>query len=159
MGYTSSEVIVMRLAKQTALFCLGGIGYIGLELLWRGWSHVSMFAAGGVCFLLVGHLEEVHPALPRPLRPVAGALIITMVELASGLVVNRSYSVWDYRGHPGNFLGQICPLFTLLWIPVSYAAGRIYRALSPRLDRAISFTKSAADSPPAKGPGNVPEGS
>ncbi len=128
----------MKIVKRSALFCLGGVGYIFLELLWRGWSHVSMFAAGGLSFLLVGHLEEVRPSLPRFLRPVAGALIITMVELASGLAVNRSYAVWDYRGHPGNFLGQICPLFTLLWIPVAYAAGRIYRTASLRLDRLLS---------------------
>lgn len=128
----------MKIAKGSALFCLGGAGYIVLELLWRGWSHVSMFAAGGLSFLLVGHLEEVRPALPKLLRPVAGALIITMVELASGLAVNRGYTVWDYRGHPGNFLGQICPLFTALWVPVAYAAGRIYRAASLRLDRLLS---------------------
>mgnify|MGYP007039094459 CR=1 FL=1 len=35
--------------------------------------------------------------------------IITTVELAAGLIFNRDYAVWDYRGIPGNFCGQICP--------------------------------------------------
>ena len=112
----------MKFKKNAALFCLGGGAYTGLELLWRGWSHVSMFVTGGVCFLLIGHLSKVKPRLPLPLRMLTGAGIITMLELAAGLLVNRDYSVWDYRSQPGNFLGQICPVFCLLWIPVSLLA-------------------------------------
>lgn len=116
----------MSIWKRSMIFCLGGLAYVGLELLWRGRSHWSMFAAGGVCLLLIGHLGEVEPRLPLPLRAVAGALIITMVELGTGLLVNRDYAVWDYRTLPGNFLGQICPAFTMLWLPVSMLAIFLY---------------------------------
>ena len=102
----------MAFLKKCLLFCIGGAAYVGLELLWRGYSHISMFAAGGVCFLLIGQLGQVQPVLPWPLRAILGAGIITMVELAAGLLVNRRYQIWDYRGRPGNFLGQICPAFT-----------------------------------------------
>ena len=111
------------------LFLLGGSGYVLLELLYRGRSHISMFLAGGVCFLLLGRLEEVRPRLPLWVRPLVGAGIITMVELAAGLLFNRDYSVWDYRGQPGNFCGQICPRFTLLWIPLAAGTGWLYRRL------------------------------
>ncbi len=111
------------------LFLLGGSGYVLLELLYRGRSHISMFLAGGICFLLLGRLEEVRPRLPLWARPLVGAGIITMVELAAGLLFNRDYSVWDYRGQPGNFCGQICPRFTLLWIPLAAGAGWLYRRL------------------------------
>ncbi len=127
----------MKIWKQSVLFYLGGCGYVGLELLWRGRSHGSMFVAGGLCFLLLGGLNRARPRLPLPLRAVVGALTITMVELAAGLAVNRSYAVWDYRGRPGNFLGQVCPLFTLLWIPVSIAGMALYERLS-----AAVFVKS-----------------
>ena len=113
----------MHWKKNCALFVLGGAGYVGLELVWRGRSHISMFLAGGVCFLLLGRLGR---RIPLPLRAVLGAGIITMVELAAGLLVNRGYTVWDYRDRYGNFLGQICPLYSLLWIPVSAAAQTIY---------------------------------
>ena len=116
----------MAFLKKCLLSCIGGGAYVGLELLWRGYSHISMFAAGGVCFLLIGQLGQVQPVLPWPLRAVIGAGIITMVELAAGLLVNRGYTVWDYRDRYGNFLGQICPLYSLLWIPVSAAAQSIY---------------------------------
>ena len=123
----------MKLLRKPILFAAGGMGYVLLEFLWRGWSHISMFAAGGVCFLLLGRLEETEPKLPAAVRPLAGAAIITMVELAAGLAVNRDYAVWDYRDRPGNFCGQICPLFSFLWIGVAWAAGRMYRALSKKL--------------------------
>ena len=111
------------------LFFLGGAGYVLLELLYRGRSHYSMFLAGGVCFLLLGKLEEVEPRLPGVIRPLVGAGIITTVELAAGLIFNRDYAVWDSRGIPGNFCGQICPKFTLLWIPLAWGAGKLYRRL------------------------------
>lgn len=92
-----------------------------------------MFAAGGICFLLLGHLGKVKPRLPLLPRAVVGSGIITMVELAVGLLVNREYTVWDYRARFGNFLGQICPLFSLFWIPVSLAAFFLYDALDRKL--------------------------
>ena len=116
----------MHWKKNCALFVLGGAGYVGLKLAWRGRSHISMFLAGGVCFLLLGRLGR---RIPLPLRAVLGAGIITTVELAAGLIFNRDYAVWDYRGIPGNFCGQICPKFTLLWIPLAWGAGKLYRRL------------------------------
>ena len=127
----------MHWKKNCALFVLGGAGYVGLELAWRGRSHISMFLAGGVCFLLIGQLGKVQPVLPWPVRALIGAGIITMVELATGLLVNRQYQVWDYRGRLGNFLGQICPAFTLLWIPVALLAMALYAWLDVRLDRLL----------------------
>ena len=123
----------MEIKKRSILFLTGGAAYVGMELLWRGRSHISMFAAGGICMLLIGHLGEVEPKLPLPLRALAGAGIITMVELATGLLVNRSYAVWDYRGQWGNFLGQICPAFCLLWIPAAWLAAVVYEKLAKRL--------------------------
>ena len=99
---------------------------MGLEILWRGWTHSSMFFAGGSCFLLLGKLNETRPPLSLPLRALAGAGIITSVELLTGLLANRSYTVWDYRNVPLNFHGQICLPFTLLWVPVSLGAMGLY---------------------------------
>lgn len=115
------------------LLYLGGCAYLILELLYRGRTDGSMFIAGGLSFLLVGHLNEVEPRLPRLPRAVVGALVITMVELAVGLAVNLDFHVWDYRGQPGNFMGQICPQFTLLWIPVALAAGFLYDGLDEKI--------------------------
>ncbi len=120
----------MKFAKQALLFAIGGTGYVGLELLWRGRSHVSMFVAGGVCFLLLGKLNRAK--IPLPLRGCMGALVITSVELLTGLLANRDYQVWDYRNLPLNFYGQICLPFSILWVPLSLGAMGLY-ALSERL--------------------------
>ena len=114
----------MKIARNSVLFALGGSAYVGLELLWRGRSHISMFGAGGLCFLLLGKLRETK--LSAPVKPVAGAGLITAVELLTGLLVNRDYHVWDYRTLPGNFMGQVCLPFSLLWIPVSILGMKLY---------------------------------
>ena len=123
----------MNIRKSFFLFCSGGLSYVGIELLYRGYSHFSMFLAGGVCFLLLGKLELTQPRLPLPLRGLAGAGIITMVELLAGLIVNQNYGVWDYRHLPVNFHGQICLRFFLLWIPVSLGAMWLYKTLQKHL--------------------------
>ena len=125
----------MKFLRKAALFCLGGIAYVGLELLWRGRSHYSMFLAGGASLLLIGQLNRTQPRLALPLRALTGAGIITMVELAAGLLFNRDYAVWDYRSLPGNWLGQICPRYFLLWLVLATLVLLIYDPLEKLVDR------------------------
>ncbi len=121
----------MKLWKNAMLFACGGCGYMGLELLWRGWSHGSMFLAGGSCFLLLGKLGQVSK---NPVtRGLVGAGIITGVEFLAGLCFNRRYTVWDYRRMPMNIRGQICLPFCLLWIPIGLGAMVLYQALDKKI--------------------------
>lgn len=122
-----------KTARNAVLFSLGGGAYVGLELLYRGFSHVSMFFAGGLCFLLIGRLSRL--SLPYLLRAACGAAAVTGVELTAGLLVNRQFQVWDYRSQPGNFLGQICPAFTAVWVLVTMLAMGLYRWAEGLLDR------------------------
>lgn len=124
----------MKILKQVLLFSLGGGAYVILELLYRGYSHGSMFLAGGLCFLLIGGLKE----LPLGTAVVLGVLSVTAVELLTGLVVNRNYTVWDYRDQWGNFLGQICPLFMAIWVPVTAAGLYLYRWAEAFLNRILA---------------------
>ena len=123
----------MNAKKQAILFNIGGLAYVGLELLCRGRSHISMFFAGGTCFLLLGKLSRTEPRLPFWAQGILGSVAITSVELLAGLLANRNYTVWDYRELPFNFYGQICLAFSLLWIPVSLGAILLYDQLEKRL--------------------------
>ena len=125
----------MQLKKQGLFFFLGGAGYVALELLWRGRSHISMFLTGGACFLLLGKLNKTEPRLPLPLRGLVGGGIITSLELLAGLLFNRNYTVWDYRHLPLNYHGQICLPFFLLWMPLSLGAMALYQWLEKRSTR------------------------
>ena len=125
----------MGIFRKTALFALGGGAYVALELLWRGRSHISMFLAGGTALLLIGQLNRVKPKLPLFFRAVTGAGIITMVELTAGLIFNRDYRVWDYRDQWGNWMGQICPLFSLLWIGLAALVLLVYDPLEKAIQK------------------------
>lgn len=124
----------MRIWKSCFLFSLGGSAYTVLELLWRGRSHGSMFALGGLCFVLIGQLQKLR-RIPLSLLLLLSAGLVTGLELLTGLLVNRDHSVWDYRQMPYHYLGQICLNYSLLWIPVSFIAILLYRALEPKLQR------------------------
>lgn len=113
---------VKKCFKLLVLFFIGGTLYVCIEFLWRGYSHISMFFLGGICFVLVGEINELFPwELGFIWQCLIGALVITAAELVTGLVVNMwlGLNVWDYSGLPGNVLGQICPQFSLLWVLLS----------------------------------------
>ena len=118
--------------KNCVLFYLGGGGYVCLELLWRGRSHGSMFFLGGVCFWVIGAIRRLKKVcLSVKLLLSAGA--VTVLELLTGLSVNRDYSVWDYRSLPYHYRGQICLLYSLLWLPVCLLGMMLHRLAENRL--------------------------
>lgn len=104
---------------------VGGLIYYGIEVAWRGYSHWTMALVGGVCFILVGGINEFFPwTMPLALQGLIGSAIVTAVELIAGLVLNvwLGLGIWDYSNLPLNFMGQICLPFSLLWILLSVVA-------------------------------------
>lgn len=111
--------------KEIILGIIGGTMYVGIELLWRGHSHWTMFTLGGICFVLLGIINEVIPWCMALWKQVLiGVSIITTLEFVTGCVVNLwlGWNVWDYSNVPLNILGQICVPYMLLWIPISLLA-------------------------------------
>ncbi|MGN6710854.1 putative ABC transporter permease [Anaerocolumna jejuensis] len=111
--------------KYILFFFVGGFSYCGIETLFRGYSHISMLIAGGVCFLLIDYInQKCKHEIPLPGRMFLSSLAITAVELMAGLIVNlwMHLNVWDYSNQPLNAWGQICPLFSLVWFLLSAPA-------------------------------------
>ena len=77
--------------------------------------------------MIPGEIEK--RKLPVWGKGLLGAGAVTSVELLTGILWNRDHSVWDYRNLPGNFRGQICPLFSAVWIPLSLGGMLLYRTL------------------------------
>lgn len=110
------------LAHLLILLIIGGIIYIGIELLYRGHTHWTMGIVGGLCFVAVGLLNEGLPwHMCFETQMLCGGAIITCVELIAGCVLNLwlHLDVWDYSKLPGNVLGQICPQFAAIWVVLS----------------------------------------
>ena len=121
----------MNLWRKSFFFYVGGMLYCGLELLWRGRTHGSMFLLGGICFLFLGKIGSLRCSIFT--RAMLGGLAITASELAMGLLVNQRFQIWDYRSMPMNFRGQICPLYSLFWIFLSPIGFFVYQKLEKRL--------------------------
>ena len=47
-----------KFLKGLVLFFMGGTAYMLIELLWRGHTHWCMGIVGGICFLLMGEINE-----------------------------------------------------------------------------------------------------
>ena len=116
-----------KLLAHIPIAVIGGLVYMGIEILWRGHTHWTMGVLGGVCFALIGLLDEVQDHPPMLLQMVQGAAIVTALELIVGLIVNRwlGWDVWDYSDMPGNLWGQVCPQFAAAWLVLSWAAVKL----------------------------------
>lgn len=106
--------------RLLTLWAALGVAYVAVETLWRGYSHPSMLVVGGLCGLLVGAINQCPRFYRAPviLQSAIGAVMVLAVEFAAGCVLNLwlGLGVWDYSGQPGNILGQVCPVYGLLWL-------------------------------------------
>lgn len=114
--------ILRYLSKEFVLFIIGGLIYVGIEILARGFSHWSMFILGGICFVIVGLLNEFYEwDLLFQYQCLIGSLVITTLEFITGCIVNikLGWNVWDYSDRLFNLNGQICLRNSIYWIFLS----------------------------------------
>ena len=107
-----------KLLKYYTLGTLGGTAYVFIELMWRGYSHWSMFLLGGICFIALGLINEVIPwEMPLTAQMLIGCVIITVLEFITGCIVNLwlGWDVWDYSDLPYNLLGQVSVTSSIGW--------------------------------------------
>lgn len=117
--------IFRHIGKATVLAGCGGMIYACIELLWRGYSHWTMAVLGGVCFLLVGGINNWFPwDMSLLLQGVIGSAVVLIGEFGAGMILNvhLGMGIWDYSNLPGNILGQVCPQFAAVWMLLSIAA-------------------------------------
>ena len=111
-----------NLIKYAALFITGGLIYGGIEILARGYTYLSMVIVGGICYIVIGLLNEILPwNFSITTQMILGAIAITILELLSGVILNiwLDFGIWDYTAEPYNFMGQICAEMTFCWFWLS----------------------------------------
>lgn len=109
---------IIKILRTLFIICTGGMVYYNIEILFRGYSHISMFLCGGLSLYTIGILNEhptIHPSFLTQM--ILGTLIITAYEFITGMVVNLilHLHVWDYSDVPFNLKGQVCLPFMFVW--------------------------------------------
>lgn len=110
------------LLKYLFLFLVGGAIYCVIELLYRGYTHPSMYILGGLCFIVCGLFNEIFEwDTPLLIQMLLSSIAITDLEFITGIIVNLilHLNVWDYSDLPFNLLGQICLPFCIIWFFLS----------------------------------------
>ena len=118
-----------NILKYFTLFIIGGISYYFIEIIYRGYSHFSMIIVGGICFVLIGAINEFsNKEVPLLLQMILAVLIVDTIELISGIIINKVLllNVWDYSNLRFNLLGQISLRSSIAWFFLSLLA--IYMA-------------------------------
>ncbi len=121
--------------EQAVIFIFGAINYMAMEILWRGHTHWTMAVAGGLCAMLIYVFNLEFHNMHWIYKCLTGAVIITSVELVTGLIVNMTlkWDVWDYSDRAFNFLGQICPLYFALWFLLCIPVFKLFDYFQTRL--------------------------
>lgn len=116
---------IKNVIKMVVLLLIGGTTYFGIEILWRGYSHWTMALVGGLCFVLIGAINEYIPwEMGFIQQAFIGATIVTSVEFVAGLILNvwLGLGIWDYSSLPLNIMGQICLPFFFAWLALATVA-------------------------------------
>lgn len=111
--------------KAIILMAAGGMLYALFEIGFRGYTHWTMIIVGGLCFYLIGLINEIIPWRMKIWKQcLIGSLVVTTVEFVSGCIINLwlGWGVWDYSDMPFNILGQVCLPFSALWVLLSALA-------------------------------------
>lgn len=114
-----------HLREYLTLFLIGGSIYVLIEIIYRGFSHISMFIVGGICFVLISSINDLVPfKIPLLGQMLISCLLITFIEFLSGIIINifLNLNVWNYSSEKFNLLGQICLKASVAWFFLSLPA-------------------------------------
>lgn len=125
-----------------AAFCTGAIGYGTVEVIERGYSHITMALLGGLSMAVIHLLnDDRRQGIPVLVSLGLSAAFITACELLAGEILNVALKmhIWSYSGQPLNFDGVICPRYTGCWLLLSALAMLVddlmrWRLFRQRLD-------------------------
>lgn len=117
--------ILKNILKYLILGSIGGAIYIVIELLYRGYTHWSMFCVAFFAFILIGLINEfISWNISLWKQMLIGSGIVTVLEFISGYILNikLGWHIWDYSNVPFNIMGQICIPFSIAWFFITLIA-------------------------------------
>ena len=108
-----------RLLKFLIMFFVGYFCYMGIEVMFRGYTYILMGITGGIAFILIDKINDIFSfEMDILLQSVIGSAIVTFLELIIGrtLQMLNLPPMWDYSDLPLNYNGVICLPFSCLWV-------------------------------------------
>lgn len=112
--------------RNVLLALIFGAIYCGIEILFRGYSDLSMAIVGGISGIVIGGLNNYLPwEMPVLVQCGIGCGAITIFEGLSGVILNiwLGLNIWDYSNMWGQFFwGQCCVPFCICWFFLAGAA-------------------------------------
>ena len=114
--------LLRKTLKYVFLFGTGGFIYCLIEILSRGYTHWTMGIVGGICFILLGLINNFLPwHFSITTQMLIGMILITGIEFISGCVLNLwlGLNIWDYTEEQYNILGQISMKHCIYWFLLS----------------------------------------
>lgn len=106
------------------MFIFSGGLYYTCELIYRQYSHPSMFILAGILGVLIGFLNDTIFSYKTDflIQVAAATLLCVIGEGITGIIVNKmmGLNIWDYSHSFGNFFfGQCNLFFTFAWALIS----------------------------------------
>ena len=126
----------MEYLKSFTLFSIGALGYGIIELLFRGYTHISMGVLGGICMLFISIIDSYRKSLTSAIFcAVVCGIFITAMEALMGYFLNirLGLNIWDYSKVGLDLNGQICLNFSLVWVLLSFFTMQINSLISKRV--------------------------
>lgn len=111
-------MVLKRLTEYVFLWLLGGTLYYSFEMIFRGFSHWTMFVLGGVCMVFFTFQGRImHWSQPLWKQVIRCTIFVTACEFITGIIVNKwlNMGVWDYSDQPFQLFGQICLPFAIIF--------------------------------------------
>lgn len=106
------------------IYIFSGIIYYLIEVLYRGYSFLSMFFLAGVCGIFLFLLNNIFTyEMDFLLQTIISSIVCTFLEYCTGMLINQNFNIWDYRGLFGTFgNGQVNIFFSCAWGIISLFA-------------------------------------
>ena len=86
--------------------------------------YLPIYGVGLSAMCLISYFvtEKIPNASPVIVILIIGAVMILIEFIGGFVLLQNNIRLWDYRDRPGNIMGIVCPLFSLIWI----AIGAVY---------------------------------
>lgn len=107
-----------KISNYLFLWATGGCLYYSFEILFRGFSHWSMFLLGGICMVFcTWQGETLQWSDPLWIQTARCTIFVTAMEFMTGIILNQwcGYQIWNYDDQPFQLFGQICLPFMILF--------------------------------------------